>query len=74
MAVTRKCHVVRVESSPDYLGSKGVSDWTDTAVNRVLQKMAPAERIVSTAPFEAGGYKWLYIFTESFGLGPKGDI
>lgn len=67
MAVTRRCHIVRAESMPSYAARDALQDH---GVNDVLAKMAPAERIVSTTSFESGGYKFIYIFTESFGLGP----
>lgn len=69
MAVTRKCYVIKcaVVMLHDELHS-----YIDRNVDRLLAAMAPAERIVSTTSFERDGYKYIYIFTESFGLGPKG--
>lgn len=76
MAVTRK--VYAVQPRPEYLKqiNAGPGEWAqlydDAAVQIVLDRMAPAERIVSTSVTRHDDKPMIYIFTESFGLGPIG--
>lgn len=74
MAVTRRVHVVQPQQHFKTQLQTPQGQWAqiyaDQAVDALLKTFAPAERIVSTQVVDAGGVRFIYIFTESFGLGP----